>query len=100
MDGTVTVWIGIGVVTFVMLDLLFVEIRRAAREAQRLATRVSAYTKLPVIGLVAGAQRDVTRITAAVGAIGTLVARAQLAVTVIKTPALWRKPPVGYLPKG
>ncbi len=83
-------WIGTIVAVLVFLDLLFVELRRAFREAKRLMTRVEGYTELPIFAQLATTERDVDRIMRAVDAVAPLVERAQRALGVLRS----------YLPKG
>jgi hypothetical protein len=90
VDPAVLLWIGLAVVVLVFLDLLFVEVRRAAREAQRLMRRLEAYADSPLVGLLAASERDVERINAAIEAVAPLQERGRRAVAVLRA----------YLPKG
>jgi hypothetical protein len=70
--------------------LLFVELRRAVREAQRLMRRLEAYGDSPLVELLAQSERDVERINAAIEAVAPLQGRGRRAVAVLRA----------YLPKG
>ena len=86
MDQDLIVRIGVGVVAFVFADLLFVEIRRAVREAKRAVRRVSAYGDLPIFSLLASADRDVERMLTALAQLPPLVERAEAALAAIRRP--------------
>ena len=99
MDGNGVSWIALAVVVIVFLDLLFVELRRCVREAQRIVARLSGYADLPLLSLLATTEHDVTRISLAFETIPVLVERAQAAVGVIRRFGR-RAPAPDYLPKG
>ncbi len=90
MDRSGVMWIGAAVAALVYLDLLFVELRRSAREAKRIVTRLQGYAELPIFSLVASAEHDVDRIAQASGEIPLLLERAASAVATLRS----------YLPKG
>jgi hypothetical protein len=90
MDRSGMLWIGTIVIVLVFLDLLFVELRRALREAKRIVRRLEGYGELPILGQLATGGRDVERIALAVDAVQPLIERAQRALGVLR----------GYLPKG
>ncbi len=86
MDQEIVVRIGVAVVAFVLADLLFVEIRRAVREAKRAMRRVSAYGELPIFSLIGSAERDVERMVTALAEIPPLLERAEAALVAIRRP--------------
>ena len=90
MDRSGMLWIGAIVVVLVFLDLLFVELRRALREAKRIVKRLEGYGELPVLSMLATSEGDVERIVRAIDAAPPLIERAQRALGVLR----------GYLPKG
>ena len=94
-------WVGAIIVVVVFLDALFVEIRRAMREAKRLLRRLQGYTELPLFSLLATAEADAERLERAFDAVPGLLDRARQAWTVVLT--LGRVRPVrasAYSPKG
>jgi len=83
-------WIGVILAVLVFLDLLFVELRRAVREAKRIVNRLEAYAELPIVSMLAASERDVDRIVGAIDELTALVERARGAIGVLR----------GYIPKG
>jgi hypothetical protein len=90
VDRSGVIWIGTIVAVLVFLDLLFVELRRAYREAKRLMTRIEGYGQLPIVAQLATGERDVDRIIRAFDTLPVLIERAQRAIGVLRS----------YLPKG
>jgi hypothetical protein len=85
MDRSGMLWIGTIVAVLVFLDLLFVELRRAFREAKRLMTRIEGYGELPILSQLATSGRDVDRIARAIDAVAPLIERAQRALGVLRS---------------
>ena len=83
-------WIGTIVAVLVFLDLLFVELRRALREAKRLVTRLAGYADLPLFAQLAASGGDVERIVRAIDSVAPQLERAQAAIAMMRR----------YLPKG
>jgi hypothetical protein len=100
MDRPGIIWIAVAVAAIVFLDLLFVEVRRAVREAKRIVSRVRAYTELPLFSLIAASEYDVERLTTALETLPELIERARRALVVIRSPFVRRTPATDYLPKG
>ena len=79
-------WIALAIALVVFLDLLFVEVRRAVREAKRIVTRISAYADLPVLAQAARVGTDVDRIAFAADRIAPLLERGRAAIAAIREP--------------
>ena len=90
MDRSGLMWIGVAVAALVFLDVLFVELRRCAREAKRIGARLQGYAELPIFSLIAVAEHDVDRIAQASEDIPRLLERAAVAIATLRS----------YLPKG
>jgi hypothetical protein len=86
VNQTAIGWIALAIAVFVYLDLLFVELRRIAREGLRIAKRLGAYADLPVIAQAERAGDDVERISRALEQVSPLLERAQGALTAIRHP--------------
>ncbi len=86
MNASAIGWIALAIVAVVLLDLLFVEVRRIVREATRIAKRVRAYGDVPVLAQAARTGDDVERMNAALETIPSLLERGRVAVTTIRYP--------------
>jgi hypothetical protein len=89
-------WVALAIAAFVYFDLLFVELRRIAREGLRIVKRVTAYGELPVIAQAGRAGDDVARLTLALERLTPLLDRAQTALAAIRNPGRARRG--GYAP--
>ena len=84
MSAHAIVWSVFAVALVIVLAMLVAQALRAARELKRFNGRLEALGDLPIVRRLARAEDDVRRIEAAVGALGPLAARAELAIAVIK----------------
>jgi hypothetical protein len=102
MDHSTLVRVAVAIAAVVFLDALFVEVRRAMREAKRLLARLDAYAQLPIFALFATCESDVERVTQALDALPGLIERADQAWLVVRS--LGRVRPLQaadvYRPKG
>jgi hypothetical protein len=90
MDRSALIWVGAAVALLVFLDILFIETRRMIREGTRIFKRVRAYGELPILSMLATANRDFDRLARASEDIPALIGRGQRAVATLRS----------YLPKG
>lgn len=84
MSPNAIVWWVILVAVLVVLGLAAAQALRAMRELNRIKARVAAYEELPVFKALAGVEANGRRLEAAVGELAPLIARARIALAVIR----------------
>ncbi|HYZ17446.1 MAG TPA: hypothetical protein VE591_13640 [Candidatus Acidoferrum sp.] len=84
MSPRAIVWLIIAIAVIVVLVLTAMQALRAAREAQRLKRRVKEFQKLPLLAALATFEQDASRLRTTTTRAEPLVARALVAIAVIR----------------
>jgi hypothetical protein len=84
MSARAVVWLVIAIAVIVVLVLAAIQALRAAREAQRLKRRVEEFQKLPLFAALSAFEQDAARLSAIASRAEPLVARALIAIAIIR----------------
>jgi hypothetical protein len=84
VSANAIVWWASLLAVVVVLALAGAQLARALRELTRLKARVAGYGELPIFSALERAEADAQRLTGAAEQIAPLMARAQVALAVIK----------------